>query len=110
MTQSEAEARIGEFLREAPTLSAIPIDTPADRLRVRHGGYPVEAVAADHQVALPLAHLAMLAHEGVIGELAPTAYSFVGAAAQTRIRKDVGPAWAQQLDDEGIDAVLLVPV
>jgi len=110
MTQTEAEARIGEFLREAPTLSAIPVDTPASQLRVRHGGYPVEAVAADHQVALPLGHLAALADEGVIGELSPTAYSFVGAAAQARIRKDVGPAWAQQLADEQVDAVLLVPV
>ena len=110
MTQREAESRIGEFLREAPSLSAIPVDTPTDRLRVRHGGYPVASVAADHQVALPLGHLAALADDGVIGELAPTAYSFVGAAAQARIRKDVGPAWAQRLVDEDIDAVLLVPV
>ena len=110
MTQAEAEARIGEFLREAPVLSAIPVDTPADRLCVRHGGYPVDSVAADHQVALPLGHLAALADDDVIGELAPTAYSFVGAAAQARIRKDIGPAWAQQLVDEHVDAVLLVPV
>ncbi|MFW2333899.1 glycine/sarcosine/betaine reductase selenoprotein B family protein [Ilumatobacter sp.] len=110
MTQAEAEARIGEFLREAPTLSAIPIDTPAEELCVRHGGYPIDSVAEDHQVALPLGHLADLAAEGVIGELAPTAYSFVGAAAQARIRKSVGPAWAEQLADEQVDAVLLVPV
>ncbi|MEO6652547.1 MAG: glycine/sarcosine/betaine reductase selenoprotein B family protein [Ilumatobacteraceae bacterium] len=110
MTQTEAEARIGEFIREAPTLSAIPVDTPPNRLRVRHGGYPTAAVNADHQVALPLGHLRTLAQEGVIGELAPTAYSFVGAAAQGRIRNDVGPAWAQQLVDEAVDAVLLVPV
>ncbi len=110
MTQEEAEARIGEFLREAPTLSAIPVDTRPERLRVRHGGYPIASVAADHQVALPLGHLARLAADGVIGELAPTAYSFVGAAAQARLRKDVGPAWAQQLVDEQVDAVLLVPL
>lgn len=110
MTQAEAEARIGEFLREAPTLSAIPVDTPAEQLRVRHGGYPVASVAADPQVALPLGHLATLESEGVIGELASTAYSFVGAAAQSRIRKSVGPAWAEQLHDEHVDAVLLVPV
>ena len=46
----------------------------------------------------------------MIGELSPTAYSFVGAAAQARIRKSVGPAWAEQLRDEHVDAVLLVPV
>ena len=110
MTQQQAEARIGEFIREAPQLSAIPVTTPAANLRVRHGGYPVASVAADHQVVLPLGHLRTLADEGVIGELAATAYSFVGAAAQGRIKKDVGPAWAQRLVDEGIDAALLVPI
>ena len=110
MTQTEAEARIGEFLRESPTLSAIPVDTPAEQLLVRHGGYPTASVRADHQVALPLGHLRALAEDGLIGEVAPTAYSFVGAAAQGRIRKDIGPAWARQLVDEHVDAVLLVPV
>ena len=110
MTQEEAEARIGEFLREAPTLSEIPIDSPPEQLRVRHGGYPIASVSADHQVALPLAHLRSLAADGTIGELAPSAYSFVGAAAQGRLRKEVGPAWAKRLADDDVDAVLLVPV
>ncbi|MEO1064128.1 MAG: glycine/sarcosine/betaine reductase selenoprotein B family protein [Actinomycetota bacterium] len=110
MSQAEAEARIGEFLREAPSLSAIPIDTPAERLRVRHGGYPVASVADDHQVALPLGHLRDLAADGVIGEVSGTAYSFVGATSQVRLRRDVGPAWAERLRDDEVDAVLLVPV
>ena len=110
MTQAEAEARIGEFIREAPTLSTIPVDTPIDRLRVRHGGYPVEAVAADHQVVLPIQHLRDLAADGIIGELAPEAYSFVGATSQVRLRKDRAPAWAERLRDIGADVVLLVPI
>ncbi len=110
MTQEQAEARIAEFVRSAPDLSAIPVDTPPESLRVRHGGYPVAAAVADHQVAFPLGHLRALVDDGVIGELADTAYSFVGAAAQGRIKKDIGPAWAQQMIDEHVDAVLLVPV
>ena len=110
MTQAEAEARIGEFIREAPVLSEIPVETPAANLRVRHGGYPVASVETDHQVALPIGHLGDMAASGAIGELAPNAYSFVGAAAQGRIRRDVGPAWAQQMIAEHVDAVLLVPV
>lgn len=110
MSQQEAEDRVGEFLRAAPELSAIPVDTDARNLRVRHGGYPVEAVAADHQVALPLGHLRTLEREGVIGELASTAYSFVGAASQLRLRKTVAPAWAEKLRSEDIDAVVFVPV
>ena len=110
MTQAEAEERIGEFIREAPQLSEIPIDTAPASLRVRHGGYPIAPVASDHQVALPIGHLRALADDGVIGSLAETAYSFVGAAAQGRIKKEVGPAWARRLRDDDVDAVLLVPV
>ncbi|MGD9754109.1 MAG: glycine/sarcosine/betaine reductase selenoprotein B family protein [Acidimicrobiia bacterium] len=110
MTQQEAEARIGEFLKAEPSLSAIPVDTPAEQLRVRHGGYPVHAAAADHNVALPLVPLQQLAAEGVIGEVAPVAYSFVGAAAQLRLRDRVAPQWAARLRDDAVDAVLLVPV
>lgn len=110
MTQAAAEARIGDFLREAPSLSALPFDTPADELRVRHGGYPVRAASSDHQVALPIGHLRTLEQQGVIGELLPNAYSFVGAASQVRLKKHVAPEWAQMLRDQDADAVLLVPV
>ena len=101
---------IRDSLKEAPALSPIPVDTPASELVVRHGGYPVQAVAADHQVALPLDHLRTLANEGVIGELAPTAYSFVGAASQVRLKKQIAGEWAQRLHDEKVDVALLVPI
>ena len=110
MSQQEAEDRIQEFLREAPTLSAIPFDTPSDHIRVRHGGYPVQGAAADHQVALPIGHLQALRDEGIIGDLVPEAYSFVGAASQLRIQRDTAPAWAEQLKDIGTDVALFVPV
>lgn len=110
MSQAEAEARIGKFLRVEPTLSTIPIDTPPDRLRVRHGGYPVESARLDHNVVLPLAALRDLASSGIIGEVAQQAYSFVGATSQLRLRDRVAPAWAAMLRANAIDAVLLVPV
>lgn len=110
MTQAEAEARIGEFLREPPTLSSIPTDVAVSDIRVRHGGYPIDAVRADHQVALPIGHLRSLADRGRIGELVNPAYSFVGAAAQLRLRDHVAPAWADMLRDHDVDLALLVPV
>lgn len=110
MTQEEAEARIGEFMRVDPILSVIPTDTPPDRLRVRHGGYPVGAVRKDHRVALPIEHLTELARRHVIGELAPRAYSFVGATSQLRLRDRVAPEWAETLRAEEVDLALLVPV
>ncbi len=110
MTQAGAEARIGEFLREPPMLSSIPTDTPVADIRVRHGGYPIDAVRADHQVALPIGHLRTLVDRGRIGELVDPAYSFVGAAAQLRLRDHVAPAWADMLRDHDVDLALLVPV
>lgn len=110
MTQAEAEARITEFLRAEPTLSRIPVDVAPERLRARHGGYPIASVLADHQVALPLGHLRAAAQHGLIGELAPDAYSFVGAASQLKLREKVAPAWAEMLHAAEVDVVLLVPV
>jgi len=110
MTQAEAESRINDFLRVAPELSTIPVRSDPSSLRVRHGGYPVEAVASDNEVALPLAHLRDLERRGVVGRLLPSAYSFVGATSQVRLKKSIAPSWADRLQAEGADAVLLVPV
>jgi hypothetical protein len=109
MTQVEAAMRISEFTKAAPTLSTIPMDTPPESLRVRHGGYDIRGAAADPHVVLPLAHLQTLAAAGDIGELAENAYSFVGATAQTPLLKNSAPQWARMLKQQGIEAMLLVP-
>lgn len=110
MTQAEAAARIDDFLREEPVLSVIPSDTPVSRLRVRHGGYDIRSAQSDPNVTFPLERLRELAAEGEIGELAPQAYSFVGACAQTPLLKRTGPKWVGLLQAQAVDAVLLVPV
>lgn len=109
MSQREAEERIGEFIRSAPQLSAIPVDTPRELIRVRHPGYDVRAAQVDPEVVLPLACLRDLEAKGVIGELAPQAWSFVGASAQGRVRQQA-VAWVDLLREHAVDAVLLVPV
>jgi len=109
MTQAEAIRRISEFTRSEPTLSAIPIGVAARQLRVRHGGYDIRGATADPNVVLPLDHLQTLAAEGVIGELAENAYSFVGACAQTPLMKKSAPQWAEMIKQQGIEAMLLVP-
>ncbi len=110
MTQAEAESRIIDFVRAEASLSSIPLDTPDDQIRVRHGGYPVQAATKDHQVVLPLGHLRGLVADGVIGGLTANAYSFVGATAQGHIKRTYGPAWAELAKEQGADAVLLVPI
>lgn len=110
MTQAEAEKRIQEFLRVAPQLSAIPIDVATNVLRVRHGGYDVRGARADPNTALPIEPLRKLAAEGRIGDFLDTAFSFVGAAAQGRVRSEAAPEWADDLVGRGVEAVVLVPL
>lgn len=110
MSQAEAEERIMEMLKEPPTLSAIPSDTPFDQLRVRHGGYPIAAAVADPQVVFPLRIMEALEADGTIGQFAETAYSFVGAAAQGPIKKTIAAQWADMFHEQQVDAVFLVPI
>ncbi len=110
LTQEQAEARINDSLKEPPTLSRIPVDTPLDNLRVRHGGYPVQAARLDPQVVMPLQHLRDLVADGAVGELVEYAYSFVGAAPQGLMRGRVGNEWAEMARDLEADAALLVPI
>jgi hypothetical protein len=110
MTQTEATDRIGDFLQAEPQLSAIPMTTPEENLCVRHGGYDIRGAQADPNVAFPYHRLQESAHQGLVGELAADAYSFVGACAQMRLLNRVGPRWVDLIQQQRIDAVLLVPV
>ena len=110
MTQEEATAKIDDFLKAEPVLSSIPVDTPKENLKVRHGGYDIRGVQRDPNVAFPIDRLQEFAKEGIIGELAPSAYSFVGATAQTPLIKQVGPQWVKLLKAQQVDIALLVPV
>lgn len=110
MTQEEAIKRIGEFTRSAPQLSHIPVDTPGEQLRARHGGYDIRGAQADPNTVFPTDRLRELADEGVIGTLHHTAYSFVGATAQTRLMNQSGPEWLALFQEREIEAALLVPV
>jgi len=110
MSQKEAEARIDDFLKVEPQLSVIPMDTPEERLLVRHGGYDVRGSMADPNVNFPLSRLRELQKEGRIGELASDAYSFVGATSQLRLLNHTGPEWVKMFQEKQIDVLLLVPV
>ncbi len=110
MSQKEAEARIDDFLKVEPQLSIIPMDTPVEELRVRHGGYDVRGSLADPNVNFPLSRLREVQAEGQIGELASDAYSFMGATSQLRLLNHTGPEWVKMFQEKQIDALLLVPV
>ena len=110
MTQADAEDHIQEYLKVAPVLSGIPVDTPAEEMVLRHGGYDVRGAAIDHNVVLPVDAMKAAETEGRIGELHPTLFSFVGVTSLLRLRESVAGEWADRFRDEGIEAFVMVPV
>ncbi len=110
MTQADAEDQINEYMKVAPILSDIPVDTSAEDMVLRHGGYDVRGAALDHNVVLPIDAMKTAEAEGRIGEFHPTAFSFVGATSQLRLRELVAGEWADRFRDEGIEAFVMVPV
>ena len=110
MSQQEAIDRIGDFLREAPQLSAVPFGTTGDEMTVRHGGYDIRSGEVDANSAMPLQRMPELVAAGKVGSLPENAYSFVGAASQMRILNKVGPQWVEQFKADGMEGAILVPV
>lgn len=106
-TQAESLGLIKDFLRGAPTLSCIPVDTPIEQLTARHPGYDATTAQRDINTVFPLAHLRDLAAEGRVG-LAQEHYAFTGATSQTRLRKEVAPQWAEYMAAREVDAAFLV--
>ncbi len=110
ISQDEVVSRIMELVKAAPILSSIPIDTPLEKLQVRHGGYDITPTLKDPGISFPLVALQTLAAQNAVGNFYPTAWSFIGACSQIRIMKHEGPAWVEKMAQGGLEALLLVPV
>jgi hypothetical protein len=92
------------------TLRLFPSDTPFEKLAYAHDHYDHTAVLADPQVLLPLRHLADLTRAGVVGELAPSVFSFSGYQPDlVRVVNELIPAVIAAVKREQINAALLVP-
>jgi D-proline reductase (dithiol) PrdB len=63
----------------------------------------------DVGVVFPLEHLKEMAREGEIGPVAQWHYSFMGATDPTRM-VETAPEVARLLKEDGVSAVILVPV
>ena len=110
MTQNEAERRVFDFLKEEPQLSEIPFYSKPEDLMVRHGGYDVRAAVKDPNVSFPYQRMMDLKNQEMFKELTLNAYSFVGACSQKRLLKKTLPDWVDKFINQGMDAVVLVPV
>lgn len=98
------------FHREDTTYRLIPKDATQNDLSVWHFGYRIEDAAADHNCVFPLRAMRQLEAEGVIGEFASPAYSFMGGIYSARkVRDELAPAIVSELKKAHADALFLVP-
>ena len=81
---------------------------PSNELMVSHGGYDNGDVNKDINCMFPYERLHELVADGVIKAVGPNHYCFMGGGGnQEKFKNETGPAIAQHLKDEGVDAVLM---
>ncbi len=93
-----------------PTYRSIPKQTTVADIDVNHLHINTEYIQQDLNVMLPLGSMAEFQAEGVIGRLAPTAYSFYGFQWQGQqfIDEAIRPM-LPKMKAEQVEAVLLTP-
>ena len=85
----------------------IPADARTADLTVSHGGYDNSDALMDINSVFPLDHLRQLWEEGFIGGIAPRHIGFMGGGGDLkRLAKETGPAIAEILIKDGVDAAV----
>jgi D-proline reductase (dithiol) PrdB len=93
-----------------PSFRAIPKETTEEEIDVNHLHINTDYIRQDINVMLPLNRMADFEHEGIIGGLAPTAYSFYGFQwERTEFLNEAIEPMAAKMKTEGVEAVLLTP-
>ena len=94
-----------------PSFRRIPLGTTESDVGIYHLHIDPRFGQTDLDVLLPMRRLAELARAGVVGRPAPTHYSIMGYLLDTtELVEKTAPAIAASMEDEGVDAVVLVPV
>ncbi len=93
-----------------PTYREIPKGTTGSDIDVNHLHINSSYIYDDIDVILPLTRMAEFADEGVIGELAPTSYSFYGFQwDSTDFMTQAIVPMTEKMKAERVDAVFLTP-
>jgi D-proline reductase (dithiol) PrdB len=89
----------------------IPVETPQERLVLRHNYFDHRDALRDMNCVLPFERLRALVEEGYIGSLAPQAVTLgMGRLyKRTALQREVVPRIVEVLKRQGADAAFLVP-
>lgn len=84
---------------------------PLTSWRVDHDHYDTQAAEEDYNTVFPLDALRALAEGGEIGPTPPRHFSFMGYLPDPGpLLENTLPAMASMMEEDGVDAALLVPV
>jgi D-proline reductase (dithiol) PrdB len=98
------------FRSEDTSYRQIPKQARREDLSIWHFGYPTADAMRDPNCIFPLERLRELEAEGVIGELAEIAFSFMGGIySSRRVKQDLAPRIIEELRDMRVEAFFLVP-
>ena len=104
------KGQIAFHYRDDFSFRIIPNDTGKSAFRVTHFAYDVTDARSDPNVVFPLETLRAEARERGIAEVGPNAYTFMGGIYSVRkVRERLAPALAERMEDDAVDAALLVP-
>ena len=102
--------QIAFHYRDDLSYRLIPRDCEMSELRATHFAYDVTDARSDPNVVFPLETLRAEARDGGIGDVAPNACTFMGGIYSVRkVRERLAPALAERMEEDAVDAVLLVP-
>jgi len=93
-----------------PSFRKIPRDAAENDISVNHLHINTSYICKDMNVMLPIARFAEFEAEGIIGGLAQTHYSFYGFQWESdRFLDQAISPMAEQMNQEGVEAVFLTP-
>ena len=105
------KGQVAFHFKDDLSFRAIPTNVKTSDLRTAHFAYDQTDARKDANVVFPIDTLRGLVKEGVIGELADHAYTFMGGIySSRRVRDELAPQLTARLLAERVDAALLVPV
>lgn len=97
--------------KDDTSFRVIPKEVRTADLRATHFAYDLTDARRDPNVVFPIDPLRRLERDGVIGELAPHAFTCMGGIySARRVREELAPKLGERLRAERVDAALLVPV
>jgi D-proline reductase (dithiol) PrdB len=97
--------------KDDTTYRRVPTDVQSANLRTTHFAYDLTDSRRDPNVVFPIDPLRQLVKDGVIGELAEHAFTFMGGIySARRVRDELAPQLKDCVLAQQIDVLLLVPV